>query len=362
MKRGACAGESDKRPVFIPWYYIDIYSTPVDDKDKLLGEIDDYERDLMNVYGCTIEQVNWYHKRRKEMVDHSCMKAEYPTNDIEAFTNTGSTVFAPEHVSHAATHCRPAVETGDMTGPVLTGYESLTDMQFTPQSNGNLSVWARPEPDAGQCPSRYIVAVDIGGRSAKSDYSVIAVFDRYSQPGCLELVAQWRGHCDHDILAWKAAAIARWYGKALLVYESNTLETDNTEGDPSMFILNDISYHYSNLYYRTHSDSGDLLARRRPGFHTNRSTKTTAITMLNAALREHRLIERDSECCNELSTYRSLPGGGYGAIAGCHDDLVITRALAFAVADSDRPPQAGCCGESGDTPHYSSPPRLKRCW
>lgn len=329
----ACAGESDKRPVFIPWYYIDIYSTPVDDREKLLSEIDDYERNLIDVYGCTLEQVNWYHQRRKEMSDHSCMKAEYPTNDVEAFANTGSAVFAEEHINYASTYCREAAERGEMTGPVMTGCESLSEMRFVPDSNGNLSVWSRPVPDAGAYNSRYIAVVDVGGRSAKSDYSVIAVFDRVSHPGCLELVAQWRGHCDHDILAWKAAAIGRWYGNALLVYESNTLESDNTEGDPSLCILNDIATSYSNLYHRQTGEPGDQQPRLKPGFHMNRATKTMAITRLNAALRDHKLVERDSECCNELSTYRSLPGGGYSAVSGCHDDLVITRALACTVID-----------------------------
>ncbi len=330
----ACAGTSDKRPLFIPWYYISAYSMPVDDPGTLLDSLDDYERRLMDNFGCSIEQVNWYHLRRREYPDHAMMQAEYPTTAVEAFTHSGHQVFSREHIERLRSKCVDPVVKGDMTGPVATGPEALCTMRFTPSASGSLSVWKYPVADAVDYNSRYMVVVDVGGRSFRSDYSVIAVFDRMSFHDRLEVVAQWRGHCDHDVLAWKAAAIARWYGEAYLVYESNTLETDNTEGDPSLFILNDISFHYGNLYYRQASEPGCYSATRRPGFHTNRSTKSLAITRLNAAIRDGRLEERDQEACNEMNTYENLPNGSQGARQGHHDDILITRAIALAVLPS----------------------------
>lgn len=334
----ACEGKSDKRPVFIPWYYIPIYSKAVDDPAGLIASLDDYERSLIDVYGCTLEQVAWYHTKRREYADHSMMQAEYPTTPLEAFTNTGYQVFDPRHIEQLRAGCDDPVLTGDMTGPVATGNGSLGTLRFTQRAGGALSVWSPPADDAQACDSRYIVVVDVGGRSRTSDFSVIAVFDRMSHPGGLEVAAQWRGHCDHDVLAWKAAAMARWYGHACLVYESNTLETDCTEGDPSLFILNDIADCYDNLYYRTAADPVTGHTTRRPGFHTNRATKTDAVTRLNAALRDGLLTERDYQACNELAVYENLPNGTQGARAGHHDDTVIARAIAFAVLPSLPPP------------------------
>lgn len=330
----ACGGDSDKRPLFIPWYYNPLYATAVDDPQRLMATIDDYERRLLDDYGCTPAQVNWYHMKRREYPDHAMMKAEYPTDDTEAFTHSGYQVFDSTHIEHLRAGCAPPVATGDMTGPVITGGRSLGSMSFTPSGCGAMNVWKFPVPEFRDADSPYIVCVDVGGRSFKSDFSVIAVFDRVSSPGRLEVVAQWRGHCDHDLLAWKAAAIGRMYHDALLVYESNTLECDNTEGDPSAFILNEIACYYSNLYYRSacdgsQSQSGDRTPR--PGFHTNRATKTAAITRLVAALRDGLLIERDTECCNELTTYEYLPNGSQGARNGHHDDIIITRAIALTV-------------------------------
>ena len=61
------------------------------------------------------------------------------------------------------------------------------------------------------------------------------------------IVAQWYGHIDMDLLAWKATQIAEYYEHALLVIESNTLETNNTKGDAE-FILRLIREVYDNLY------------------------------------------------------------------------------------------------------------------
>ncbi len=158
---------------------------------------------------------------------------------------------------------------------------------------------------------------------------------------CIPRVAAcWRGHIDHDLLGWKCAQIARWYGDALLVVESNTLESERTDGDPSTYILNRIGEHYRNLYHRTGPDGKPGL----PGFHMNRATKTWAITELVGRVREGTYMERDTLACNELLTYERLPNGSMAARQGCHDDLLMTRALIFAALPSRRVTPIGRIG------------------
>ena len=81
----AKAGESDKVPVFVPWYEYGIYSVPVDDYHGLIDNMDSYERGLWES-GLTLEQIAWYHSKRREYASHKAMKAEYPTTDIESNT------------------------------------------------------------------------------------------------------------------------------------------------------------------------------------------------------------------------------------------------------------------------------------
>lgn len=178
---------------------------------------------------------------------------------------------------------------------------------------------------------RYVAAVDIGGRSQRSDYSVVVVLDA-TDSTMPEVVAQWRGHVDHDILAWKAASIGIYYNKALLAYESNTLECENTDGDPGSYILEQVAVDYPRLYYR-HSPV-DGVSTYRPGFHTNRSTKSMLISNLIATLRDDTYIERDAGACAEYAVYEQRPDGSFGARPGNHDDMLMARAIALYAAAS----------------------------
>ena len=155
---------------------------------------------------------------------------------------------------------------------------------------------------------------------------------------------QLEGHEHMDRLAWKAAQVARYYDDALLVVESNTLETHGPSafafegGDQSLFILNEIREVYDNLYARP--QSADEIRQRAPvryGFHTNVRTKPAIISTLIAMVRDGLYVERDERCLDELLTYERRPNGSYGAIDGCHDDLLMTRAIALHLSYHELP-------------------------
>ena len=154
------------------------------------------------------------------------------------------------------------------------------------------------------------------------------------------MVAQWRGHIDHDILTWKSAQIARWYANALLVIESNTLETANG-GENSLYTLSQLNGVYHNLYRRPRLAQASDSLESKIGFHTNRATKSLIITHLIAMVRDSGYVERCNDACNELTTYEQLPNGSYAAKVGHHDDILMTRAIALYVASTTQiaPPQ-----------------------
>lgn len=185
---------------------------------------------------------------------------------------------------------------------------------------------------------RYLTVVDVGGRSHKADWSVIVVFDRLfmSEGGKPVVVAQWYGHIDIDLLAWKAAQIAAYYDNSLLVIESNTLETHDKErdvdGDQSQFILNQVKDVYPNLYERKQPEEAIVEgAPKRYGFHTNVSTKPMIISTLVKVIREAMYVERDERCLAEYNFYEKRKNGSFGAIVGKHDDLLMTRAIGLHI-------------------------------
>lgn len=85
-------GKSDKMPLFIPWYDIEMYQTPVDDYKQLISSFTDYERYLWKL-GATLEGIAWYRDMRKTYQMEQQMKSEFPSDDVEAFANSGERVF-----------------------------------------------------------------------------------------------------------------------------------------------------------------------------------------------------------------------------------------------------------------------------
>ena len=315
---------SDKTAVFVPWYEIEIYSLPVAGEEaiaNLLDEMDEYEDYLWQDLGLTLGMINWYHQKRREYNSHGQMKAEYPTTDVEAFANTGQPVFNEQHLERLRHDCaEPALY--DISAAARTGVQALRGIRLDKNPRGTLMVWAHRCHAAHNFTNRYVVTVDVGGTSDASDWSVITVFDRHSPTHRPEVVAEWRGHIYHDYLAWLAAQIAKWYHNAHLVVESNTLESEFTEGDGSDFVLHEIGFHYKNMYCRE---------TRRPGFHTNRKTKEIAIFNLICMVRDGAYTERNAAALTELACYEHKDRGAYGAIKGKHDDMVMTRAIGLKV-------------------------------
>ena len=312
----ANGGSSDKVPVFVPWYEIGIYHLPVEDAQALWEQMDDYEHELWND-GRTLEQINWYHSKRREYRCHALMMAEYPSSASEAFSTSGHHVFSREELDELEKTCPPApMAAGEMVADGVSGELAKKNVRFGMASNGLLKVWEMPVKQAPQSVN-YMVVVDVGGRSKGSDYSVIAVWCVPRHGIVPSIVAQWRGHIDHDQLAIKAMQIAEFYHKALLVIESNTLTNEAARAGESDFILEKLSRIYGKVYQR---------GKFKLGFHTNVKTKSKAVAELIATVRKHEYIERDIEAVNEMRVYEEH-NGHYGAQQGRHDDILMTRAI-----------------------------------
>lgn len=310
------AGRSDKRAIFVPWHEIEHYHLPSSDRHMILSSLTEEETALWN-HGADSEALGWIRMKRLEVEDATQMASEFPADDTEAFCSSTSAVFNPAKVEALRATCGPARHIGEIT----SGGSS-----FSEDSSGRFAMWKTPELN-----HRYVVTVDVGGRSAKADYSVIAVLDASGAKP--EVVGQWRGHTDHDILARKCIDVAQFYNGALLVIESNTFETDNVGGnaDSQLFILHRVADAYSNVYRRRSYDTKRQTETTKIGFHTNRLTKSMLIAGLIEAVRDSLYIERDTQACNELLTYEQHTNGSFAAKTGCHDDILMTRALALHV-------------------------------
>lgn len=347
-------GRSQFEAMFVSWFDIEQYSLPIvdimqfatklylnRDNDNVMSSREESGRYLWWLWnrGATLEAINWYIQERAKYTEHALMAAEFPSDDVEAFVHSGTRVFDKYRIEALRPSCRAPRYVGEVYADGDEGADALKNLRFAVDKQGQLHIWEMPEIyDDEIVKNRYLTIVDVGGRSSKADYSVITVIDRLfmADGGKPVVVAQWYGHCDIDILAWKAAQIAAFYDNSLLVIESNTLETHDKErsvdGDQSEFILNQIKDVYPNLYARKQSEA-DIREGlpKKYGFHTNIATKPMIISTLVKVIRENMYVERDARCLDEYLCYEKKPNGSFGAIVGKHDDLLMTRAIGMHI-------------------------------
>ncbi len=372
--KAATDGHSQFQPFFVPWFEIEEWSLPFD-SDRERAEfaqrlIDGRESQAVASnreepgsflwylwrQGATLEAIHWYTVERSKYSQHGKMAAEFPSNPIEAFVNNGASVFDPNLVNALRSTCRPPARVGDIysNSPLATHHSPLTttpsldNLVFRDDSQGELSVWSLPDPPAPSVAisDRYLAVVDIGGRTANADFSVVLVLDRLEMAdngGRPIVAAQWYGHTDIDLLAWKAAQIAAFYDNALLVIESNTLDSRDPNrhvegGDQSLYLFNQLAAVYPNLYARRQSDEEIRQGiPRRYGFNTNAATKPMIISHLIRCVRERLYFERDERALDELLVYEKRPNGSYAASVGHHDDLLMARAIGLHICHNEMP-------------------------
>lgn len=307
--------------------------------------------------GACFEAINWYRYRRNEHKTHAYMASEAPLDPVEAFRNSGHAVFDPYAIDDLQYVYVNGKEIKVKKSPlyyadiILKPFEEKRSKAIYKEATirkrddnqGELKVWSPPNNQIFKVKNRYIVSVDIGGASDKADYTVMTVIDQMGLcpeiKGRPRVVARWRGHVRHDILAWKAAALAHYYDDALLVIESNTADREkdtNTEGDHFGTIINEISKYYPNLYQRNRSpeavsDSIEPLY----GFQTNVKTKQWIIDNLIACVDDKLWEEPDEEMYRELGWYERDPETkkmGNKPGSGRHDDVLMSTAIGLYIA------------------------------
>lgn len=359
--------------VFVEWFLIDIYKEKFNNDyynhrgkkqkgtvEEFIKTLTEYELNLFNNHaGCTLENLNWYRGKLSEMPSHNKMKQEYPSDDIEAFQDSGLPAFRAEDVEALRKDCKMPIAVGELVGdcpPALSklepkrrkeilrnirfeeDVEALADMytsdpkQREIKERNKLKIYEFPDTSI-RVSDRYLVIFDPQkGLSESADWGVITVIDRYwmMYKGVPEVVAEWRGRIDKDISIWVAAQIARYYNDALLVIESNTYDSD-IKTDESELIFDTLAEHYTNLYSRTPADQIKEGLPLRYGFHTNKSTKTMIIANYVALLREKGYKERNNEALNEARVYEQKKNGSYGAKEGKHDDILMTRMIGLYI-------------------------------
>ena len=352
-------GEGGYAPIFISFIQIENDVREIKDKRAFVKWLYDHRedertngkwRDSGKYYwwlwelGATLEHINWYRYRRLKL-SFAKMCNEAPATPEQAFITAGQKVFDPFEVARKREKCRDPLMVGDLISDAHEGSEILDNIRFIPNSSGALRVWE--EPDDSPISNRYVVAVDIGGPNETSDWSSVRVLDRlmmmpdFGLAGKPNVVAEMHYHTDHDKLAYDALRLAEWYGHALLVIESNTLETHrkdhNADEEGFEYILDIIADIYDNLYMRqTKEEDIREGVVGKWGFHTNALTKPKIIDNMRTCLRDDLWDEPSTLCLDEMSVYVDEKGQ-YNAPPGKHDDVLMATAILLWVGLKEMP-------------------------
>lgn len=322
--------------------------------------------------GATFEAINWYRHRRNTFRSHTYIATEAPSDDVEAFRASGNLIFDMYAVEALRRHeklgQREPIFIGNIVGRFPKGAKAIKTAHLVDYVGDGevLKIWQKP--DCLRIANRYVVSVDIGGAGRKSDFTVMTVIDRFPMMsgGQPAVVARWRGHIRHDLLAWKAAQLAHFYGDALLVFESNTAETEkgkiDTEGEHFGTIIDEIADDYHNLYIReTTVDSVTKKTVNKYGFQTNRQTKQYVIDNYIAYVDDQLYSEPDVQCYDEMTIYERHEDGSIGNVEGkdangndAHDDIVMSTGIGLYISQNKMPmPEWAAKESSSDGGYYS---------
>ena len=345
-------------PYFVPWFDIEKYILPFKSEQEKIDfvlwlyknrEDEQYHGSyfwwLWEIKGATLEGIHWYVNECKKYSDLDGMRQEYPSDDVEAFLFSGTTVFDPYKLKEMEEDCKgiEPIMVGDIEGDSYDAADPacMNNIRFVERAGGPLKVWAGPD-NSEIVKHRYVVACDIGGSHKTSDFSDIVVLDRYDEiyGGVPEIVAEWHGHCDADQLAMRCAQIAHFFNDAFLVIENNTAYSrmNNTEGNQSELFFPILIPLYSNLYSASQSKLKKVKnIETKWGFNTNKATKVAVVKTMARIIRDGGYMERELAAIDECTYFLYYKQNDcYGAIAGKHDDRVMARAIALYV-EKDMP-------------------------
>lgn len=326
--QGAMNGENDFTPIFLAWFHLPEYEKVFDDEDekeRLKISLSEYEKDLINRFNLTLEQINWYRYtlRNKCGNDKDRMKQEYPSTPEEAFITSGRPVFDIKICYKNYLESHNPMWQGNLEY-VLSDTGEPLDVKFIPNPKGYLKIYERFEISDNE-EYRFAAGCDVAEGLAQGDYSVIKIYDRKTKT----FPITWHGHIDPDLLAIEQHKLQ------LFLKDKWFINTErNNHGLTT--IVGAYKLGVSQKYQQNFTKGYEIKGNQELGFKTNLATKPVLINNLSEAIRDHLFDDQEQEFWSETMTFVRNEKGHMQAQdkdknpgIKCFDDRVIASALAI---------------------------------
>ncbi len=355
------AGENDWLPIFLPWFAAEEYRMPVTDAEReaIVTSTQEFERYAQDQgipfegenVKLTPEQLSW---RRKKIADdfagdERLFRQEFPATATEAFIIAGNAFFDAYALEDFERLTKPA-----WRGNI---YLRQGGVDVRTAERGWLRVWERP--DIG---GHYVIGVDTAagrqisapkfeqgeGRSemwgrdfTSADILRVCRFDEESGlwVRCHELVASYHGRMSPEIAAQDLRLLGMWYSSidrlgggrpALLAVERN-----HSSGQTVLRYLRE-QLRYPTLFYNRRFNTRLRKPTEFLGWVTDVQSRMPLLDGLAAAVREGDILVPSEDHIREMRTFvRDNVIGADGhpeAQEGCHDDRVISLAIAYEMS------------------------------
>jgi hypothetical protein len=336
----AVDGKSDYIPIFLAWFDLPEYSFPFDSetmKDLFWESLSEDEKELIELYKLSLEQLNW----RRKTIANKCggsiqiFKQEYPANPIEAFITSGRPVFDMDI-------CRKNFEQYKGYKPVKFNLEYIYGDKKKKNSNQTGIVGVkRVDNEFGYWTMleefqidpledyRFAVGSDIAEGLEQGDYSSMDVLDRKT----MKYVIKFHGHIEPDLLAVEQ--------HKLQLFLDNKVYFCTEVNNHGLTVVVHAYKLRVKQYYRQNYQKGYEVDSMQLGFKTTGSvsgtgTKPMLIDRLTEAIREEGFVDEDAEFWKEAMTFVKNAKGQMQAqgkdkdpATKTFDDRVISKALSL---------------------------------
>lgn len=347
------AGENGFVPIFLPWWAHKPYTLPLKDDEKhyVLETLNDEERQFYEegvewkgeFHKLTLGQLAWRRKtiREKTLGDVRAFRQEYPATPEEAFLTSGNCFFDEEELKRYDLASR---------GPLMRANlvkEGGGGIRCRRAEMGYLRIWELPQEGktyvigCDTATGRQVSARDTsfadpdaerGGRDFSSA-DVYSVRDR-------RLVAQLHGRMAPEVLAEQLYLLGHFYASesapssGQLVPSLLAVEKNHSSGETVLRLLQQ-HHRYPRLYYGKQINRRANRVTQVLGWVTSQETRMPMLDELAQAVRERTIDLRNPDTIREMFTFIRGEDGKPEAQEGCHDDRVISLAIAMQAARNE---------------------------
>lgn len=292
---------------------------------------------VLEAKGCDKEQITWYCKKYDSYLDKNTIKQEYPITPTEAFVSSGDCVFDKEAINNQIARCvslqaprrgyftykKEAIPIPNSEGVMVDVEWKIKDIEFVESRDGYIFLHEEPRVKVKDGEITHKAPYSLGGDTAGTgkDYFTGKVICNLDDKTVATLHKQY---IDEDLYAEQMYCLGKYYHDAIIGIEINYSR------QPTRILQK--KYNYPNLYMRERLDGASDRSVMDYGFETTSRTKPIIIGELVELMRNNPYIEEDIPTLKEMTTFVKKENGKLEAIDGCHDDLVMAKAIAHFIS------------------------------